>query len=83
MLNWLFDRPYVLVGGLVVLIVGCLWLSSRDVDRRCGEVMALARTSRDSLDAKMACERIASDASRDMAIGFGAGIVAGSNAARR
>jgi hypothetical protein len=71
-------RPWVIGVLAVVAFVLLLWGAERSDNRRCQEIMALARTSRDSLDAKIACERIHDNTTQAIAIGAAAGAIAGS-----
>lgn len=81
--DWLFDHPLALLILGLLLIGGAAYETQRESARRCAGIMALARTHADSLNAKIACENIASDANRDLTIGISAGIIAGSAAGSR
>jgi hypothetical protein len=68
---------------LVVALAVLLWSMDVSLKARCGEVMALARSPRDSLDAKIACEKMVSDANTAIAIGAASGAAAGAMAGSR
>jgi hypothetical protein len=92
MVDWLLDagetvlrillHPFMLLVLCVVVIFACIEWQSRAIDGECARMMMLARTNRDTLDVRIACSRLHSDANTATAISIGAGIVAGSNAAR-
>jgi hypothetical protein len=74
---WYIWSPLGVLGGLFLIIGLCLVMSSRETDKRCGEILSYARTTRDTLDAKIACARIRSDQETAQAIGIAGGLTAG------
>lgn len=92
MMDWLLElwdaalrvifHPLVFCALVAVLLLALVEWNSRSIDGECARMMTFARASRDSLDVRMACNRLHSDAATATAIGIGAGIVAGSSAAR-
>lgn len=93
MIDWLIDAVEVLVRfllhpvtffvGVVIVIVLVIKAQGRSIDRECASMMTLARTTRDTLDVRIACGKLRSDQNTANAIGFGAGAVAGSAAGRK
>ena len=86
MLDWLFDTGWGFATMFAIIILAIFLLvreQSKSLDRECADMMTYARTSRDSLDARLACSKLKSDAANANAIAFSIGLAAGSNASRR
>lgn len=67
--------------GLVAMLVGLvvlLVMNDRAIGRECQKNLALATTAHDTLTVTLHCEEMRSQAATRAAIGFGAGMVAGS-----
>lgn len=82
LMNWL-GHPVTIVVLAIVALVGLIAMQSVAMDGECANMMRLAHSSRDSLDAKIACNKMHSDAATANAVAIGAGLVAGSAASRR
>lgn len=76
-------RPGVLFVLLLALVVGLVVMADAEDNAKCARLLGMARSSRDSLDAAIACEAIKSATATTIAIGAAAGAVAGSAASRR
>lgn len=80
--DWIYDHlGWLVVAGLIAL-VALIWMDVRSMDRECQHMMQLARSPRDSLDARIACNKMQSDAATAFAIGAAAGAIAGSSGRR-
>lgn len=76
-----FDSGWGLAAIIAVtcLLVGvAIHQVDKGISNQCARIMSYAHTSRDSLDAEVACAKVKSDAATAMAIGAAAGAVAGS-----
>lgn len=77
------EKKLMWVMGLVVVacfavIVAIGMASDRAVNAQCAEIMSAARTPRDTLDAKIACQKARDAAAMRMTAAVAAGVIAGS-----
>lgn len=84
---WIDDNIGWILGAvtvaLIVLVVWATHKESQALTDECNSMMQMARSSRDSLDVRIACNKMRSDWETRIAISAAAGVVAGSNASRR
>lgn len=74
---WYYRYLIALLAGLVGVIVLCSEMSDREIDAKCAELMHYARTTRDTLDVKIACASLHDGADTRMAVGVASGVAAG------
>ena len=74
----LFGIIGIAVVAMLGLIVAAGVASGRAVSAQCAEIMSAARTPRDTLDAKIACQKARDAANMRLTLGVAAGVIAGS-----
>lgn len=72
--DWLF---ILFIAGAIGLMVYVVVDSQHRVDRKCAELMTYAHSTRDTLDAKIACAAISDASSSRLTTAVAAGAVAG------
>lgn len=78
-----YERPWVWVLAMIVVVVFLSVKISHQQDRKCAEFMSYAHTSADSMHAAIACQQMKDEAARTAAIAGAAGAIAGSGVGGR
>lgn len=78
-----YERPWVWITALILVVVFIAYQSEKSLDRRCDKFMSFAHSSADSMQAAIACEKMRSDAAMAGAAAAAAGAIAGSGAGGR
>ena len=74
---WSLRPLFAWAAGFIALIGFIAYMSDREVNQRCAALLTYARTTRDTLDAKIACEAMHDASNTAMAVGVAGGVAAG------